>query len=415
MKKVGFAFWGVLFGMLLVGSNYSFATNGDNMISSGGAGRAMGGVGIAYPLDVIGAVFSNPAAICTAHCFEKYAFESSTTFFMPTTKAYLYIAGETDTRETSDADFFVIPSLGVAWKLGERSRAGVGVFGVSGMGVDYRGSSIDETYSSAPAYPYASGVYTDLKKMKIAPNVAWMLTDSLSFGVALHLGYSSLDMNSGTSDDVGVGYQLGVIYRNEPFSIGFTYMSPLKFRYKTITDFDGDGNFDSMDLESPEMIGLGVAYHRDRLITEFACRYYSWGSADGYSDFGWRDQLVYAFGVQYMITPSLSLRFGYNHGKTPLRNYNGFDGTQMVSVQGKSMSKYYYETFRIFGFPAISEDHFTVGFMYKASNKFSIGLGIVFSPEESIEENGTDAMGNQVKLKSTMHQTSIELTMQWKF
>ncbi len=407
----------VLLGMfvMLGGSYNGFATNGDNMISCGGASRSMGGVGIAYPMDVISAVFSNPAAICTAHCFESYAFESSTTFFMPHTKASLYIQGEINSKENSDSDFFAIPALGFAWKLGERSRAGIGVFGVSGMGVDYRGSSIDARYSSVPSMVYASGIYTELKSMKIAPNIAWMLTDSLSFGVALHLGYSSLDMNAGTSDDVGLGYQFGLIYRKDPISVGFTYMSPLKARYKTITDFDGDGDFDSMDLESPEMFGLGLAYHEDRWVVETALRYYSWGSADGYSDFGWRDQLVYAIGFQYTISPSLSLRFGYNHGKTPLRTYDGFNGSTMVSVQGKNMYKYYYETFRIFGFPAISEDHFTVGFMYRPSDSFSIGLGFMFSPEESIEESGTDALGNPVTIKSSMYQTSVELTLQWKF
>ncbi len=391
------------------------ATNGDRLISSGGAGRSMGGVGIAVPLDSIGAIFSNPAAICSGHCFKDRIYDVSTTFFLPTTKFSLYIEGEVDTKVESDSDFFIIPAFAMAWKGGENVRYGLGIFGVSGMGVDYRDSDVDKNYSSAPAYPYASGVYTELQSMKIAPNVAVRLSPNLSAGLSLNIGYSSLDMNRGTCDDYPFGFQLGMIYHDGPFAFGLTYTSKQEATFKTVADFDSDGQLDTMELESPEMFGAGIAYVQDRFLAEFDLRYYNWDDTDGYGDFGWRDQIVYAFGVQYIVSPKLTLRFGYNHGKSPLRNFSGFDGTQNITVQGKTMKRYYFETFRITGFPAIAEDHFTMGVVYHKDRNFSISLGLMYSPEESIVEEGTDAMGNRVRIESSLREVSIELSLQWRF
>ncbi len=407
--------------ILLVGlgliflSSVAWATNGDRLISSGGAGRSMGGVGIAMPLDSIGAIFSNPAAICSTHCFKEYVYDLSTTFFMPTTKFSLYIQGEVDTKVESDSDFFVIPAFAVAWKGGENLRYGLGIFGVSGMGVDYRDSDVDRGYSAFPMYPYASGIYTQLQSMKIAPNVAVRLAPWISVGFALNVGYSSLDMNRGTCDDYPVGFQVGTILHEGPFYLGLVYMSPQKSKFKTVADFDSDGELDTMQLESPEMLGIGLAYTEDRWLVEFDLRYYNWDATDGYGDFGWRDQLVYAIGVQYILSPRLTLRLGYNHGKSPLRNFSGFDGTQNITVQGKTMKRYYYETFRITGFPAIAEDHFTVGLVYTKNERFSWGIGVMYSPEETIEERGTDAFGNPVRIKSSLREVSVEVSFQWKF
>ena len=64
-------------------STSAFATNGDNMIAIGPVARAMGGVGIAYPLDAISSVFANPAPMC----FGEYRLASESNFsgtlFMP--------------------------------------------------------------------------------------------------------------------------------------------------------------------------------------------------------------------------------------------------------------------------------------------------------------------------------------------
>ncbi len=47
----------------------------------------------------------------------------------------------------------------------------------------------------------------------------------------------------------------------------------------------------------------------------------------------------------------------------------------MTSVQGKSLPTYYYETFRIIGFPAIVKQHLTFGIGYDISKQFAINAG----------------------------------------
>ena len=74
---------GVLLLLIPVGA---LATNGDNLIGIGPTSRSMGGVGIAHPLDAIGAVFSNPAAMCFGDFCPSNEVEIAGTVFLPTAK-----------------------------------------------------------------------------------------------------------------------------------------------------------------------------------------------------------------------------------------------------------------------------------------------------------------------------------------
>ncbi len=71
----------------------AFATNGTNLIGIGGISRAMGGVGIAQPLDAISAVFANPAAMCFGEYCPGSEFNFSGTAFMPKIDAKVTNAG----------------------------------------------------------------------------------------------------------------------------------------------------------------------------------------------------------------------------------------------------------------------------------------------------------------------------------
>jgi long-chain fatty acid transport protein len=56
-------------------------------------------------------------------------------------------------------------------------------------------------------------------------------------------------------------------------------------------------------------------------------KWINWSDADGYKDFDWNDQWVFAIGGQYQPIPKLVLRAGYNYGKTPVDDNDGFNGT----------------------------------------------------------------------------------------
>ena len=79
------------------------------------------------------------------------------------------------------------------------------------------------------------------------------------------------------------------------------------------------------------------------------------------------------------------------------------------------INNYYYETFRIIGFPAIVEQHLTFGVGYKFSDKFSLHLGVMHAFEKTISESGLDIAGTSVTLKSTLSENSLDFGLAWRF
>jgi len=128
---------------------------------------------------------------------------------------------------------------------------------------------------------------------------------------------------------------------------------------------------------------------------------------------------VFAVGAQYKATDKLSLRIGYNYASNPVNehNINGFSNGNptMTTVQGITMPTYYYETFRIIGFPAIVEHHITGGIGYKFTDAFSLNLGFVYAFENTMTETGTDFTGQPVALESTLSETSLDFGLTWRF
>ena len=250
--------------------------------------------------------------------------------------------------------------------------------------------------------------------MKFAPAVSFLATERLSFGLALHIDYSSLDLGSGSAFNYAFGAQIGSIYKpSDNWSFGINYITPQEVDHVNVLNM---GGYSDLELESPHQLGLGVAYEFTGidLLLGFDVKWLGWSSATGYEDFDWEDQWVYAIGAQYKPTPKLALRAGYNYAKNPVKEHNNFVGTNNVNVQGTVMPEYYYETFRIIGFPAIVEHHITFGAGYEFSNSFSMHLGFMYAVENSISETGTDFAG-ATTLESTLSETSLDFGIIWRF
>ena len=79
------------------------------------------------------------------------------------------------------------------------------------------------------------------------------------------------------------------------------------------------------------------------------------------------------------------------------------------------MPRYYYETFRVIGFPAIVEHHLTLGIGYEFSPRFAVSLGWVHAFEKTFKESGTDLTGSPVKLESTLSEDSIDFGLTFRF
>jgi long-chain fatty acid transport protein len=418
----------------------AFATNGDNMMAIGPNARGMGGVGVAAPQDAISAVFANPAAMCfTPGCaYSEVNFAG--TLFMPHTTGEVDLQGMPGSPFKADGkqNVYAIPAIGLSVPIDpdtRRWRFGLAAYGATGLGVDYRGTALDQpTALTAPAppfpagtkFPLISGEFTSLMIMKFAPSLAYQITPDLSVGAAAHIDYATLDLRNGSSPAYGIGAQLGVLYRPiKHLSLGATYVSPQKTGFENAVDYTDLATLTKssrkLTLESPNTVAVGVSYSLldDRLLLEADGKWLNWGSAEGYSDFGWKDQWVAALGAQVAVLPKkLFLRAGYNYGNNPVEAHNGW-GAGAHNVQGMIFPDYYYETFRIIGFPAIVEQHATVGIGYAFSEKFELNLAYTHAFENQITETGSLALPGApaipARIKSTLSEDSVDFGITWRF
>lgn len=159
----------------LAAASTAFATNGDDLIAIGATARALGGTGIATPQDAISAVFANPAAMCfTPGCaYAEVNFDG--TLFMP------HVTREVDNpagsfRADSQSSVYAILAIGLSLPLDpvtRRWRFGLAAYGVSGFGVDYRDTDLDQPkffdFGPFGEFPLVAGRYTSLQILKFAP------------------------------------------------------------------------------------------------------------------------------------------------------------------------------------------------------------------------------------------------------
>ena len=129
---------------LLSAVGISFATNGDNLIGVSPASRGMGGIGVGMPVGPTDTIFRNPAWMSYYKGFNM-SFEEI--LFFPGVKAKSNITGTT-TSATSQSKMFVVPEVGIVHQINDKLTFGIGAFGVSGLGVDYRnkGNELLNTY-----------------------------------------------------------------------------------------------------------------------------------------------------------------------------------------------------------------------------------------------------------------------------
>ncbi|GAB4388929.1 MAG: TonB-dependent receptor [Thermodesulfovibrionales bacterium] len=408
MKRFYVLFLSLILILGLAGAAY--ATNGDNLIGIGPIARSMGGVGIAAPQDAISAVFANPAAMCFGPYCPGSQFDFAGTVFDPKVTAKVTTPMGT---VTSDSQFepFVIPAVGISTGIGAKGRFGIAAYGVSGLGVDYRGVDFFPDALGAQ-FAGTNDIYTQLQIMKFAPNFAYLLTDNFSVGASVHVNFANLDLQNGSSHDYSMGVQLGAIYKMGPVSLGLNYVSPQEATHRRVADLDMDGSLDALDLESPQKVGFGVAYEAGKLLVEGNVTWVNWSDASGYDAFDWDDQWVYAIGAQFKPVDRLALRAGFNYAENPVNEHAGWNPAGAVNIQGKMVPEFNYEFLRTIGFPAIVESHLTLGVGYEITDRLIVNAGYMHAFENSISES--DVSGS-FKFESELSEDSVEFGLSWRF
>ena len=394
----------LMFTLLLVPT--AQATNGTNLIGIGPISRAMGGGGVAAPQDAVSAIFANPAAVCFGPFCPGSSVDFAGTWFDPTVNGKLVNFPAAGTLEgESKLNPFVVPAIGVSMPINPRWRFGIGMYGVSGLGADYKGTPIYAT--TAGPVP----LYTQLQTMKFAPNLAYLLNDNFSLGASFEVVWQNLDLGIGSSHGYALGLQLGALYKVGQFQIGGSYTTEESIKHDRVSDLDQNGTFDDLKIASPQTVKLGVAWLPSTTwLVEFNTRWYDWSGADGYGDFGWDDQWVFALGGQWRPIDKWAFRLGYNYGKTPLKDNSGFNPGGTTPVQGINVPTALYEALRVVGFPAIAEQHFTAGVGYDITENFILNLSLMYSPEETFTETS-----GPITFEASLKQWSTTFGLSWYF
>jgi long-chain fatty acid transport protein len=417
----------------------AFATNGDNLIGMGAKTRGMGGVGIGMSHGAESGI-ANPAMIGTVKGTEV---SFGGTVFMPDVETDMGTGGGSI---KSDADLSVIPEVAIAQNAGNGFTWGIGMYGVAGMGVDYSKANTytaaaggaaaaaaatyvytqagvnpgDDASVDAMAQMYAGGaafgelakdnfnMKTTLQLMQFALPLAYT-TNGFTFGIAPVLQYGSLDINynildqttleavtgstRGLAQDLGLGYSIGLAYTESALTLGAVYKSAINMEYDGVisnaaSDFGLSGFSDK--LEQPAEFGLGASYKMDEHTFAVDYKKVKWSDANGYKDFGWVDQDVYAFGYQYAMD-NWAIRLGYNHADSAIKE----NSNTTINV------------FNLLGFPATVEDHYTIGGSYALTKSTSLDLAYIYA--EANDESYSTMLGTKITTKHTQDAVSFQL------
>ena len=430
---------GLFIGAVLATSVVTFATNGDNLIGLTPASRAMGGIGVGLPVGPVDSIFRNPAWMGLME--NKFTVQFGGIIFMPKVKGRIAVPaiGYDTGYLRSKADLFLVPEIGIVHKISERLTFGLGAFGVSGMGVDYRDQQ------------NLAKMHTTFQFMRIIPTIAFKVNEMITVAVAPHLAWGSLDMGAtlcrnpndpttcsnasgGQSQDIGLGFQLGTGFNFGDFLFaGLIYQSPVSMKYRRVFDFDClsiagcDYTFEDFKLEQPQEIALGIgAIPLNNLKVGLDIRWINWSDASGYKEFGWKDQFVFSLGGEFKPTDKLSLRAGWNYGKSPIRGQN-LTGSPAVTFPssrgGVTLIDEQVAFFNLIGFPAIAEHHITIGAGYEFTKTFSVDISYVRALSKTVESSGNcPALTSNIPggpynctIGAKMFQDSISVGLNWRF
>lgn len=401
--------------LLAIGSSAVHATNGVNLIGSGAQSRGMGGIGIGKAWGAESGL-PNPALISSVEATEV---SFGGTFFMPNVTTD---GGNTNPsfggkEEKSEADLFVVPEVGFAMKATENFYWGIGMWGSSGLGVDYRDATNNGT----------SQIVTNYQALQLAVPLTGKF-GGFSIGIAPVLNYGALDtqwntaydmngnptasVGAGVSQDINFGANIGLAYQTGDFTFGAIYKSSIKMEYKGQPALDPAVvgplgiELDKNRLDVPAEYGIGFSYViGGKHTVALDAKTIKYGDAKGWKEFGWKNQNVVALGYQY-ANPQWAIRAGYNYGKAPIEN---------LSVSDPSNGNPSRNYFNAVGFPATVEQHLTLGGSYYFSKKVGLDLAFTYAPEKKTEYDSFDPFFNPVVITTKHSQTAFTAGMNFKF
>ena len=365
--------------LALVVASPAQATNGMRMIGFGPVQNSMGGVGVGATLDSA-SILSNPAGITDLGARVDFG----ATFFLPTVK---YSATGTDTGQPGPNPFVnqpgvtlessrggsPIPAFGIVIPIDDQWTFGIGAYGVAGMGVDYA------------ANLYSSTTFSSYSQMRFTPGVAYKLNKMFSFGATLNVMYGSMEWNVAnqfgqvpheTAGSFGLGGTIGVkVTPIDILTIGAAFETTSFFQDFA---FNTPQGVDKLTFNQPCVVTVGASVKPiEMLLIAADVQWINWPATNGANqpafsqnasqampwNLNWSSQFVFKLGVQVTPLEWLAIRAGYNYGKNPLDASRAFENI---------------------AFPAIAENHITLGAGFNIGKHVVLNVGGMYSPATSL-------------------------------
>ncbi len=400
-----------------------FATNGYQLIGVGSYQKGLAGAVTANPGSAMTAV-TNPAGAARVGSRADFSLEA----FMPDRSVDFTALG--GGKAESAVDMYGVPAIGWTAPTSDGSDVyfGGGMYGTSGMGVDYG-------VTPGPVFPGPTDTlfdgYSSISFWQMAPVLAWNVDDKLSLGASLNIDYQSVALKqrftdtssplpttlqqidlSRSASSFGLGLSLGVLYDPIPaMTLGFSYKSKQNFsdlEYQLAAgDITLNGNpfpagTYTLDLDYPQQAAVGIAYRAGNKLTFSGdIKWINWSDTMGqlvingpggsipYNS-GWDDQTVFAIGINYDINDMFTIRGGYNYAESPI-------GPEDVANN--------------LILPAVVESHYTIGGDYRINDHWDLAFHYMYVPENTVTSTDPQLPGAKISLS----ETSFGLNIGYRF
>jgi len=368
----------ILAATVLLAATTVKATEGINLIGIGPVQQGTAGAGVASAKDSTWLIL-NPAGLTDVGRQVDTSFQ----YFAPVRTINSTANPGAGTQEDDSA--FFIPSISASFGCcrGEGGFVGIGLYGTSGMGVDYDQARV--------AGQRDRMTQLSIAKMTLTYAQAFDNGFSIGAGPVLVLSRFRTDMFNGVASEsgdwdtaVGAGFVIGVNQKiNDRLKIGASYMSE-----QFMTEFSEYKTLLNGSLNLPQQLTVGLAYNvRTNVEVVLDYRWVGWDQLSTLSgQFGWEDQNIVKAGVTWNANDRLTLRSGISHGNSPIGNDVAFANSL---------------------FPAIMKTHLACGASYAFDN-FDLNFAYV----HALEASATDS-GNNTDI--SMYQNSLTLGASWKF
>ena len=384
MKKNMYRAAGLSAMTLAIFAPHAAATNGDHMLGLSAIQNGMAGAVVAAPQDAV-TVLVNPAGLAEL-AIKDVRFDLGLGFLNPPRSV---------NGMDSDSNLYMMPSGAVAFRIDDQLTLGMGLGGISGMGVDFADTAVA---------PGNQSIVTTKQFFKVAPGFAYRVSDRLAIGATLNLNYQSLALATPAfalpqNQVFGWGVSAGLIFKlNDQWQMGANWSSKQnmnEYEWNTTA-----GKF-TMNMDAPQTLAFGLAWKpQPGLLIEADVKEIWYadvldsvtiGRPAGYAgpipaamNFGWSNQTVFAIAVQKDIGDKTQIRAGFNYGKSPI-------GREDVNNNIGSL--------------AVVEKHLSLGISRKFSEKVSGSFSYVRAFNNSV--TSSVAPFNTIELEQNLFNMQI--------